>query len=204
MQSIAAGIRPSRLNGSGSPDGDLSHEDLRGIVEDALRGVEANSRVLAVVPDKTRDDNTHILFPFSSEILLSKNVARFDALIAQGTHAPMTPDEKAKKIGIGDGIVLDGLGRVYDHHWSDASELVQIGELTAGVVAELTNGLFKKAIPLTINRLLAPGGYDHILIFGATVPHEVAGFAGGAKYFFPGVSGSELTHATHWLGALAG
>jgi uncharacterized protein (DUF1778 family) len=31
----------------------------------------------------------------------------------------------------------------------------------------------------------------------------VAGFAGGAKYFFPGVAGPELTHATHWLAALA-
>ena len=30
-----------------------------------------------------------------------------------------------------------------------------------------------------------------------------AGFAGGAKYFFPGVAGPELTHMTHWLGALA-
>jgi hypothetical protein len=35
------------------------------------------------------------------------------------------------------------------------------------------------------------------------MPHEVAGFAGGAKYFFPGVAGPELTHLTHWLGALA-
>ena len=36
------------------------------------------------------------------------------------------------------------------------------------------------------------------------MPHEVAGFAGGAKYFFPGAAGAELTHATHWLGALTG
>jgi lactate racemase len=35
------------------------------------------------------------------------------------------------------------------------------------------------------------------------MPHEVAGFSGGAKYFFPGVSGPDLTHTTHWLGALA-
>ena len=48
-----------------------------------------------------------------------------------------------------------------------------------------------------------PGRYDIVLIFGATVPHEVAGFAGGAKYFFPGVAGPDLTHATHWVGALA-
>jgi nickel-dependent lactate racemase len=54
-----------------------------------------------------------------------------------------------------------------------------------------------------LNRRLAPGVYDTILVFSATVPHEVAGFAGGAKYFFPGVAGPDLTHATHWLGALA-
>jgi hypothetical protein len=42
-----------------------------------------------------------------------------------------------------------------------------------------------------------------VIVVGATMPHEVAGFAGGAKYFFPGVAGPELTHLTHWLGALA-
>jgi hypothetical protein len=57
---------------------------------------------------------------------------------------------------------------------------------------------------VTINKLLSAGVYDTVLVFGATVPHEVAGFAGGAKYFFPGVAGPELTHTTHWLGALAG
>src|SRR4029453_2302176 len=83
-------------------------------------------------------------------------------------------------------------------------ELVSLGELSAATVAEITNGIYSNAIPLRINKLLAPGNYDVVLIFGATVPHEVAGFAGGAKYFFPGVAGPELTHATHWLGALAG
>ncbi|MGH8773494.1 MAG: lactate racemase domain-containing protein, partial [Burkholderiales bacterium] len=68
---------------------------------------------------------------------------------------------------------------------------------------KLTGGLIKGAVSVNLNRLLAPGVYDTVLVFGATVPHEVAGFAGGAKYFFPGVAGPDLTHATHWLGALA-
>jgi nickel-dependent lactate racemase len=46
--------------------------------------------------------------------------------------------------------------------------------------------------------------YDHIIILGPTFPHEVAGFSGGAKYLFPGVSGPDMINATHWLGALAG
>src|SRR5437870_6082392 len=59
------------------------------------------------------------------------------------------------------------------------------------------------AASVTLNRRLRPGVYDTVVIFSATVPHEVAGFAGGAKYLFPGVAGPDLTHATHWLGALA-
>jgi hypothetical protein len=70
-------------------------------------------------------------------------------------------------------------------------------------VSNLTGGLINDAVKVTLNRRLAPGAYDTILIFSATVPHEVAGFAGGAKYLFPGVAGPDLTHATHWLGALA-
>ena len=57
-------------------------------------------------------------------------------------------------------------------------------------------------VPIQLNVRLAPGAYDLILVLGAVVPHEVAGFAGGAKYFFPGVAGPALTHLTHWLGAL--
>jgi hypothetical protein len=72
------------------------------------------------------------------------------------------------------------------------------------MVRELTGGLIEHAVPVSINKLLAAGVYDTVLVIGATVPHEVAGFAGGAKYFFPGVAGPELTHTTHWLGALAG
>ena len=33
-------------------------------------------------------------------------------------------------------------------------------------------------------------------------PHEVAGFSGGNKYFFPGIAGPEIINFTHWLGAV--
>jgi nickel-dependent lactate racemase len=42
------------------------------------------------------------------------------------------------------------------------------------------------------------------LIVSPVVPHEVAGFSGGAKYLFPGVSGPQMINVAHWLGALAG
>lgn len=201
---IASAIQQMPLRGRGSATLDLSREELRSIVEDSLALIEPGSRVLAIVPDKTRDDSTDVLFPFAADVLRSRRVEKFDALVAQGTHGPMTASEKRVKLGLGDGIEIPGMGNVFDHHWSDANELVEIGELTAEEVDQLTGGLFSRSIPLKINKLLADRTYDHVLIFGATVPHEVAGFAGGAKYFFPGVAGPELTHATHWLGALAG
>jgi len=189
--------------GTGSPDLDLSPVELRDILAQTLLTVAPGARVLAIIPDKTRDDNTDLLFPCAAEILAARRIAQFDALVAQGTHVPMTEAEKRLKTGLSNGASAPGLGQIYDHRWNVPEELVTIGELSAARVADLTGGLLDHAISVNLNRRLAPGVYDTIIIFSATVPHEVAGFAGGAKYFFPGVAGPDLTHATHWLGALA-
>src|SRR5216684_7228682 len=192
----------SAVVGRGAPTLSLSAEELRVIVAEALDGIEIGERVLAIVPDKTRDDNTDLLFPFASEILAQKKVGKFDALIAQGTHGPMTESEKREKVGWAR-IANGQVGQIFDHQWNREDELVTLGELSAERIAELTDGLMHESVPVRLNALLAPGKYDTVLVFGATMPHEVAGFAGGAKYFFPGVAGPELTHMTHWLGALA-
>ena len=172
---------------------------LAAIIQQALDVIQPGERVLAIIPDKTRDDNTHLLFPVANEFLNKRGVVSFDALVAQGTHPPMSQSQKLSKIGL-----ANFSGHLFDHRWDEADELINLGELSAETVHDLTGGLIDQAVPVTINKLLAPGIYDTVLVFGATVPHEVAGFAGGAKYFFPGVAGPELTHTTHWLGALAG
>src|SRR3982751_413830 len=187
-----------RVVGESSAEG-LSLSSLAAIVQQALDVVQHGERVLAIIPDKTRDDNTHVLFPVATEFLTRRGVASFDALVAQGTHPPMTEAQKLSKIGH-----ASFAGQLFDHRWDKAEELIAIGELSASTVKELTGGLIKHAVPVSVNKLLAPGVYDAVLVFGATVPHEVAGFAGGAKYFFPGVAGPELTHTTHWLGAPPG
>ena len=198
------GSKPARaITGSGSADSDLSPHELREIVNQALMQVAPGARVLGIIPDKTRDDNTHILFPFAAEILATRQVAQFDALVAQGTHAPMSVPEKSLKIGARNGALPPGVGDIFDHQWNVPEELVTIGVLSASRVTELTGGLISEAVKVNLNRRLGPGVYDCVLIFSATVPHEVAGYAGGAKYLFPGVAGPDLTHATHWLGALA-
>ena len=178
---------------------DLDLSSLTAIIQQALDVIQPGERVLAIIPDKTRDDNTHLLFPIANEFLSKRGVASFDALVAQGTHPPMSQSQKLAKIGLS-----KFSGQIFDHRWDEPNELITLGELSAETVRRLTDGLIEQAVPVSINKLLAPGIYDTVLVFGATVPHEVAGFAGGAKYFFPGVAGPELTHTTHWLGALAG
>jgi nickel-dependent lactate racemase len=177
----------------------LDLSTLATIVEQALEPVKPGERLLAIIPDKTRDDNTDLLFPIAASFLEQRGVGAFDVLVAQGTHPPMSDAQKRLKIG-----AENFAGHLFDHKWDRVDELVTLGELSADQVASLTDGLINQAVPVSLNKLLAPDVYDTVLVFGATVPHEVAGFAGGAKYFFPGVAGPELTHMTHWLGALAG
>ncbi len=194
----------SSITGSGHPEFDLTPGDLQTILSQALSTISPGTTVLAIVADKTRDDNTHILFPLVAQILADRRVAKFDALVAQGTHPAMSTQDKRNKIGSADSTALPGVGHIFNHNWADPSELVNLGFLSGDRVAEITGHLIEGPIELKVNNLLAPGRYDTVLIFGATAPHEVAGFSGGAKYFFPGVAGPELTHATHWLGAMAG
>ena len=196
---MATEILTPRVVGEGSADAVLTPATMSNIVAQALEVIERGERVLAVIPDKTRDDNTDFLFPLAVKLLRERGVASFDALVAQGTHPPMATEQKLAKIGL-----EEFSGTLFDHRWDSPDDLITLGELNAEQVTSLTGGLLNDSVAVSLNKLLAPGVYDTVVIFGATVPHEVAGFAGGAKYFFPGVAGPELTHMTHWLGALAG
>src|SRR5216683_4595180 len=153
--------------GRGGAGVSLAPDDLRAIVTEALARVPAGARVLAIVPDKTRDDNTHLLLPMASQVLGEKKVGRLDALIAQGTHPPMTDAQKREKIGYGSGQI-PRLDRIFDHQWDRAADLVTLGTLAADRVKTLSGGLMEQAVPVQLNALLAPGIYDVVLVFGAT------------------------------------
>ncbi len=64
----------------------------------------------------------------------------------------------------------------------------------------ITDGLMRQCVPVSLNRLIFD--YDQIIICGPVFPHEVVGFSGGNKYFFPGIAGPEIINFTHWLGAV--
>src|SRR5882724_620135 len=80
---VSTDVLATQVIGEGSAQLELTDAELCAIVEQALDVIEPGERVLAIVPDKTRDDNTDILFPFAAEVLTHRSVGRFDALIAQ-------------------------------------------------------------------------------------------------------------------------
>ena len=54
-------------------------------------------------------------------------------------------------------------------------------------------------IPVWINKLVRE--FDFIMGIGHIVPHNEAGFSGGAKIIQPGICGRLTTEATHWMSA---
>ncbi len=64
----------------------------------------------------------------------------------------------------------------------------------------MTGGLMRQDVPVSLNKSVLD--YDQLIILGPVFPHEVVGFSGGNKYFFPGIAGAEIINFTHWLGAV--
>lgn len=89
---------------------------------------------------------------------------------------------------------------VRNHAWWDPAAFVQLGTIGTERVEQLAGGLLSRAIDVRLNRAVAE--HDVALVVGPVFPHEVVGFSGGNKYFFPGVGGQEIIDVSHWLGAL--
>ena len=153
---------------------------LTGIVQEALEVVQRGERVLAIIPDKTRDDNTDLLFPIADQFLTpawSRTLrctcraghASADVRVAEasedrqrtlcGTHirsllGPHGRDRDARRIECGDGRCLDW--------WSDRSRCAGHN-----------------------NKLLAAGVYDSVIVFARDRAARSRRFRGRRKVFLP-------------------
>ncbi len=194
------GSPPLTVVGSGVDDGGLSDAEIRAIVAEGLAQLPVDDAcVLVLIPDGTRSMPMPRLFDIlDSE--LGRRVRALDFLVALGTHQPMSDAQLSRLIGRPVAEGRCGKNRIFNHRWDDPSVFANLGEIPGDEIAELTGGLLRESVPVNLNRLILD--YDHILICGPVFPHEVAGFSGGAKYFFPGIGGAELINLTHWLGAL--
>ena len=155
-----------------------------------------DKKVLAVVPDGTRSFPHKLMFE-----TLCENIENVDFIVALGTHPPMEQAEMAQLFGYSYDEYKEKFGnhKLLSHNFKDQSELELIGTLSVKQIEELSNGFFHESVPVKINKHIFE--YDHVLICGPVFPHEVVGCSGGHKYFFPGISGAEITDFFHWLGA---
>jgi lactate racemase len=92
-----------------------------------------------------------------------------------------------------------GKSRVFNHEWSRPDTFTKLGTILAHEISQLSHGLMSRDVDVSLNKLVLD--YDHIMVCGPVFPHEVVGFSGGNKYFFPGIGGAEIINFTHWLGA---
>ena len=192
----------SEIIGRGVDSGALPDADVADTLERGLAALPlGGQRVLVLIPDSTRTFPGAVLFRHLTRMLLPR-VRSLDFLVALGTHPPMseaallalvglTPEEKAttyKNV------------RILNHAWDNPDALTTLGTLPADEIAALSGGRLRLEVPVRLNRLILE--YDQLLVCGPVFPHEVVGFSGGSKYFFPGIAGSDIIDLTHWLGAL--
>lgn len=179
------------------------------IIEALYKGLQdkfRDQRVLVLIPDHTRSVPLPFLFRSLADVL--RDAKQLDFMVALGTHPPLSEESINKLVGITAeerNTIFKHIG-LLNHEWNTPSALSSLGVIEDDEIKQIAGKNWHSSLPnqidIRINK--AALAYDHIVILGPTFPHEVAGFSGGAKYLFPGISGPDMINATHWLGALAG
>ena len=179
---------------NGSPQNNLSNDDLYTGLTEALNKLGDRKKVLAIPPDYTRlpsraGELTEIAWKYYGERLT-------DILPALGTHSPMTDEQIDHMFG----ETPRNLFRIHD--WRH--DVVTLGEVPAAYVKQVSEGKVDFSWPAQVNRLLIEGNFDLILSIGQVVPHEVVGMANYNKNIFVGTGGIEGINKSHFVGAVYG
>ncbi len=178
----------------GSATDNLSVDNLREGLFQALDRLGPRRRVLVVPPDFTRFHSqagvlTKLIYDYYGPRLT-------DVLPALGTHTPMTPEQIAEMYA---GVPPE-LFRV--HNWR--TDVATVGEVPADFVKKTTDGAVDFPWQAQLANLIWTGKHDLILSVGQVVPHEVAGMASYNKNIFIGTGGTESINKSHFVGAAYG
>src|ERR1041384_8019842 len=184
----------------------LSQETIRETLELGLAQKFVGQKVPVLIPDHTRSIPLPFLFRSLVEIL--RDAKQLDFMVALGTHPPLSEESINKLVGITAverNTIFKHIGLLY-YEWNTPSALTSLGVIEDDEIHQIAGQNWHSSLPTRVDIRINKAAleYDHVIILGPTFPHEVAGFSGGAKYLFPGISGPEMINATHWLGALAG
>lgn len=173
----------------------LTDRQIKDMVVAALEQYNPKN-LLMVVPDYTRCFSNAGLIANIAYHWAVDNGRGVELLEALGTHVPMT--EKEIRAMYGD-IPLE---KFHGHDWRH--DVVNIGEVPASYVSEVTECLWKKGVAVEVNRMVIDPAFDLVLSIGQVVPHEVIGMANQAKNLFVGAGGSDMINQSHIIGAVYG
>lgn len=141
-------------------------------------------KVVILLDDLTRPTPKNRILLILLDELNSIGISDKDisAIIALGTHRYMSDEEIIQDCG------REATNRIeiVNHEWKDKNNLVNLGST-------------KKGTPVIINKRAL--GADYVIGIGSIVPHEQAGFSGGAKIVQPGICSWETTGYTHMMAA---
>ncbi len=186
--------------GKGHIDRFLAEAEVRDLMAEALEQADlTGKRVLVIIPDSTRTAPIPTMFSLFRDLLAGR-VTALDYLVALGTHPPMSDAALSQLVGQPAANGMVGDTHIFNHHWDRPETFITLGTIPAAEIEEISGGLLAQDVPVRLNKLILD--YDTLFICGPTFPHEVVGFSGGNKYFFPGIGGPEVINFTHWLGAL--
>jgi nickel-dependent lactate racemase len=189
------------ISGKGYLDRILTEDEVRELAAPALAAARPEGkRVLVIIPDTTRTAPIPMMFRIFVEELAA--AAAVDFLVALGTHQPLGDEAMRRLIGVTASERSAKYARVglFNHRWDLPETFVKLGTIEASEIEEVTGGLMRQPVDVRLNRMVFD--YDQLIICGPTFPHEVVGFSGGNKYFFPGIGGAEVINFSHWLGAV--
>ncbi|MCL1992162.1 MAG: nickel-dependent lactate racemase [Spirochaetes bacterium] len=165
-------------------------QDVEKAVLDAVRNpidspalkdiVKPGQKIVFIVNDPTRVANSHVFMPLLLKEVNDAGVKDGDISIifALGAHRQMTQQEMTEEVGedVAKRITMINA----DCH--DQSQFKYFGETSRGT-------------PVWFHNIVAAA--DHVIATGSVVHHFFAGFGGGRKAVFPGVSFYETIRKNH-------
>ena len=142
--------------------------------------VKTGETVVFIVNDPTRVANSHVFMPILLAEVNAAGIKDEDISIvfALGAHRNMTLEEMTEAVG------EDVAKRIkmFNSDCHDKSQFEYLGETSRGT-------------PVWFNKIVADA--DNVIATGSIVHHFFAGFGGGRKAVFPGVSYYETIRKNH-------
>lgn len=142
--------------------------------------VKPGETVVFIVNDPTRVANSHVFMPILLDEMNAAGIPDQDMsiLFALGTHRLMSEAEMVQEVG----EAVAKRVKMYNSDAKDSSQFTYFGETSRGT-------------PVWFHNIAVQA--DHIICTGSIVHHFFAGFGGGRKAIFPGVSAYETIRKNH-------